>query len=90
MLPTVEQHVRVGVADRARRGQGRRVVAVGKEAPLAAEHLVGALTDADTEREDAGAEGGRRIRFDDEVQVIVLKREGEHPKVSAGRVERDS
>src|SRR5262249_17031324 len=75
VVARVEQDVREGVTDLARRGERARVIAVS-EGPTAADELaVDATRDADRETLNAARERPRVARFDDEVHVIALHRE---------------
>jgi hypothetical protein len=83
VLLGVHEDVDEGVADLLRRLERTRVVAVAPEAPFPAQGPVHPARGADAEAADTGGELPRIRGLDDEVQVIALHREVQHPEVRA-------
>ncbi len=85
MPPPVLEHVDQSIPDRARRRERAGMVSLGPHRPPPAQHTVHGLGDANGEALQAADETAVRVGFDDQVHVIGLDGEGEHPKATTRR-----
>ena len=80
VLPEVEQHIDHAGPHLSRRRQRSGVIAIADDVPFAAEDAVDREGQSDREPVDATAGTARLIPLDDEVGVVLLDREVDHPK----------
>ena len=80
MLAEVEQHVDHAGPHLARRGQRPRVIAVADDLPLAPEGAVDRQRQPDCQAVHAPAGSPGLVPLDDEVAVVLLDREVDHPE----------
>jgi hypothetical protein len=80
VLPEVEQHVDHARSSFPRRSERAGVIAVAHHLPLATEHAVHGEGQPDGEPVHAAAGPARIVSLDDEVTVVLLDREMDHPK----------
>jgi hypothetical protein len=80
VLPEVEQHVHHARPHLSRRRERSRVIPVANDLPLAAEDAVDGERESDREPVHATARTARLVSLDDEVPVVLLDREVDHPE----------
>ena len=80
MLPEVEQHVNHARSHLPRRRQRADVVAISDDLPLAAEDAIDGERQPDGEPVHAATGTARLIPLDDEVSVVLLDGEVDHPE----------
>jgi hypothetical protein len=93
VLAEVEQHVNHADPHLARRGQRAGVIAVADDLPFAPERAVDRERQPDGQPVHAAAGAAGLVALDDEVAVVLLDREVDHPKpvdrrARDGRAER--
>jgi hypothetical protein len=85
VLPEVEQHVDHAHPHVARRGQLAGVVPIADDLPLATEDAVDGQRQPDGQPVHAAPGPARLIPLDDEMGVVLLNREVNHPEAIDGR-----
>jgi len=85
VLSPVLEYVHERMPNLARRIQRTRMIPIGPNSPVAVERAVDALRDANRQSLDAATQTGVSIRFDEQMDVIVLNAEVEHPESICGR-----
>jgi hypothetical protein len=85
MLAPIVEHVDERIAYFARRAEQASVEAIRPHATMACERGVDGLGDANGESLDPTRESRGRVRFDEQVDVVVLNAELENAKTLTGR-----
>ena len=80
VLPDVEQHIDHARPHLSRRRERASVIAIADDLPLAAEDAVDGEGESDREAVHATAGPAGLISLDDEVPVVLLDREMDHPE----------
>jgi hypothetical protein len=80
MLPEVEQDVHHARAHLARRRQRSDVIAIADDSPLAAEDAIDGERQTDGEPVHAASGSAGLVPLDDEVPVVLLDGEVDHPE----------
>src|SRR6185503_6254021 len=85
VLPSIHQDIHKGVAHRAGRRESPGVIPVTEDAPSPPEHAVHRARYPDRQSSNAARQGAPVRSLRDEVDVIVLHAELDHPEPAARR-----